>query len=119
MGVDRTQSAIEILKYFYQNSDREYGITTSELRKNILPNRQGKKVWLKSKLGLYLVKDIIHIYLNLQYIEKGRPIVMKDKKFDSYRITSKGKKVVKELKNTKNLLEMFSAILYVEAMRPA
>lgn len=118
MGVDKTQSAIEILKYFYENSYRDYGITVSELRKNILPHRRGKKIWLKSKLGLGLVKDIIKIYLNLGYIDKDIPIVMKDKKFDSYKITPKGKSVMKELNSTKQLHEMFNAILYTEAMRP-
>ena len=118
MGVDRTQSAVEILKYFYENSNRTYGITISELRKNILPRKQGKRVWKKSKLGLGLVKDIISIYLRLGYIAKSRPITMKDSKFDSYIITSKGKSVVKELLSTRHLREMFSAILYAEAMRP-
>jgi hypothetical protein len=118
MGVDRTQGAIEILKYFYENSYREYGITISELRKNILPRRRGRKVWLKSKLGLGMVKDVISIYLNLDYIAKSRPITMKNKKFDSYVITKKGMNVVKELKSSKHLHEMFNAILYAEAMRP-
>ena len=119
MGVDRTQGAIEILKYFYENSQRGYGITVSELRKNILPRRQGKKVWLKSKLGLGMVKDVISIYLNLGYISKGDPIVMKNEKFDSYVITAKGKAVVKELKTSKHLHEMFRTILYAEIMKPA
>ena len=118
MGVDRTQAAIEILKYFYENSQRAYGITVSELRKNILPRRRGKDVWMKSKLGLSMVKDVVSIYLNLGYIEKSRQIVMKDRKFDSYRITSKGKRIVKEIKSAKHLHELFSAILYAEAMRP-
>jgi hypothetical protein len=118
MGVDRTQSAVEILKYFYENSYRDYGITVSELRKNILPHRQGRKVWKKSKLGLGLVKDIMSIYLRLGYITNSRPIIMKDKKFDSYKITPKGKNVVKDLLSTKHLREMFGAILYSEAMRP-
>ena len=118
MGVDRTQSAIEILKYFYRNSYRGYGITVSELRKNILPHRSGKKVWMKSKLGLSLVKDIIGIYLKLGYLQKDKPIVMKDKKFDSYKITKKGTSVVEELNSSKHLHEMFNEILYLEAMRP-
>jgi hypothetical protein len=118
MGVDRTQSAIEILKYFYKNSNRAYGITISELRKNILPNKQGRTVWKKSKLGLGLVKDVISIYLRLGYIAKDKPITMKDRKFDSYKITPKGRGVVKELLSAKHLREMFSAILYAEAMKP-
>ena len=118
MGVDRTQSAIEILKYFYENSNRAYGITISELRKNILPRKHGKKVWKKSKLGLGLVKDIMSIYLRLGYITKGRPITMKDRKFDSYMITPKGRSVMKELLSTKHLREMFREILYAEAMKP-
>jgi len=118
MGIDRTQSAIEILKYFYENSYREYGITISELRKNILPHKQGRKVWLKSKLGLGTVKNVVSIYLNLGYVAKDRPIIMKDRRFDSYKITPKGKKVVEELKSTRHLHEMFRAILYAEAIRP-
>lgn len=118
MGIDKTQAAMEILKYFYDNAGREQGITISELRKRILPRRGERTVWLKSKLGLALVKDIVKIYLSLQYIQKDKPIIMKDKTFDSYRMTQKGKDVVEEYRKSKHLKDFFSAILYVEAVKP-
>jgi predicted transcriptional regulator len=118
MGIDKTQAAMEILKYFYGNEKREQGITISELRKKILPRKKGSRVWLKSKLGLDLVKDVVKVYLSLQYIKKGKPIIMKDKNFDSYKITEIGKKVVEEYKKAKYLKDFFSAILYLEAIKP-
>lgn len=118
MGVDRTQIAIEILRYFYDHSDRDQGVTISEIRKRILPRKENSRVWLRSKLGLDLVKDVISIYLNLDYIEKDRPIIMKDKSFDSYRITQNGREVVEEYSKAKHLRDLFSAILYMEALKP-
>jgi hypothetical protein len=118
MGVDKTQSAIEILKYFYSNADREQGVTISELRKKILPRRGGSTVWLRSKLGLSLVKDIVCIYFDLQYIAKAKPITMKDKEFDSYKITDNGKEFVEEYKSTKHLKKFFEYLLFKEVMKP-
>jgi predicted transcriptional regulator len=118
MGIDKTQSALEILKYFYENANREQGITISELRKKILSRNKNNSIWLKSKLGLDLVKDVIKIYLSLNYIKKDKPIIMKDKNFDSYRITQKGKELVEEYRKTKHLKDLFGIILYAEAMKP-
>jgi hypothetical protein len=116
MGIDKTQSAMEILKYFYENADRREGVTISELRKKILPRKEIYTVWLKSKLGLSLVKTVVEIFLNLGYIKKDEPIVVKDRSFNSYRIINKGKSIVEELRKSKNLRDLFAAILYKEVI---
>jgi hypothetical protein len=116
MGIDKTQSAMEILKYFNENADRAEGITISELRKRILPRKGIYKVWLKSKLGLSLVKDIVKIFIDLGYVKTDEPIIVKDRIFNSYRITGKGKLIAIELRKVKNLKDLFAAILYKEVI---
>ena len=120
MGIDKTQSAIEILKYFYDNHSRRDGITVSELRKNVMPRTKGRErdVWLRSKLGLVLVKGVVDIFLTAEFIKRDELIVIKDKKFNSYMITEKGVEVTNELKKTKYLKELFASILYREVMKP-
>jgi hypothetical protein len=116
MGIDRTQSAIEILKYFNDNSDRDYGITVSELRKRILPRKNSYDVWLKSKLGLWLVKDLVSTFIEMGFVENHVPIAVKDNTFQSFRITPKGRVLVTELRKAKNLRDLFSTILYKEVI---
>ncbi|MBL7170232.1 MAG: hypothetical protein ISS48_04390 [Candidatus Aenigmarchaeota archaeon] len=120
MGIDKTQSAIEILKYFYENQKQENRVTISEVRKKILPRtrREEKNMWLKSKMNLDAVKIIIKLFLDLGFIRKDEKIKMKDKSFDSYRITERGIKLVEELKTSENLKELFAAILFTEVMKP-
>ena len=120
MGIDKTQSAIEIMKYFYQNRDREYGVTVSELRKKVLPRaKKGESdVWLKSSLGSELVKDVVSIMLHLKHITKGKDVHIKDKVFKSYKITKKGEIFVEQIISSDQMKEFFAAILYKELMRP-
>lgn len=119
MPIDRTQSALEILKYFYDNAGREFGITISEIRKKVLRRTRGEsRVWLRSKLSLGTVKDIVSIFLGVGFIEKTKPIRIKDMQFESYRITRKGMRVVYELRKTDALKELFNSILLDEVTRP-